>query len=88
MGSGDDTNIHTRLHHFQKDPILQPYAPETPEYIRVLGITVVLYTSSVYTLLHTRLSFKWSRALPFDRGCQSQLCAFYRRLYALSSSLA
>ncbi len=63
MGSGDDTNIHTRLHHFQKDPILQPYAPETPEYIRVLGITVVLYTSSVYTLLHTRLSFKWSRAL-------------------------
>lgn len=51
MGGGDDTNIHTRLHHFKKDPMLQPYAPE---YIRVLGITVVMYINifSLYITPH------------------------------------
>lgn len=60
MGSGDDTNIHTWVYHLKKDPMSQPYAPEIPEYIRVLGITVMMYISSAYTLLHTRLLLKWS----------------------------
>ena len=54
MGGGDDTNIHTRLPHFKKDPTLEPYAPGTPEFIRVLGITVVMYINifSLYITPH------------------------------------